>query len=290
MLQGDLEAAWLESDALRRRGASDPHRFWDGQSLTGKRVIVRCLHGFGDAVQMLRYAPMLAAIAESVVWEVAPPFVELARCFNGVQQVVTWGEAAPAVTPPWDNQVEVMELPYIFRTVRSDLPIAERYCHIPAAELQRVRARLRTGPQIGPQIGPRIGLVWAAGDWNTERSVPFTALEPLLAQHEMWSLQGGNARTEAPGLRDATAEFGDGLPALAAVIAGLDLVLTVDTLAAHLAGALGTPVWVMLQRNADWRWQAEGYASAWYPSMRLFRQTQQGDWPGVVARICEELT
>ena len=284
MLRGDFEGAWQESDRLRSRGAADPHRFWDGRDVRAKRVIVRCLHGFGDAVQMMRYAPMLAARAQSVVWEVAPGLVELAQCFEGIEEVVTWGKGAPALAPVWDSQIEVMELPYLFRTVVQDLPVAELYCRVPLEAARRARACM------GP--GPRVGVVWAGGEWDPGRSIPFAALEPLLALGEMWSLQGGEAHREgvAAGLRDARAACGDGLISLAAAIAEMDLVITVDTLAAHLAGALRRPVWVMLQREADWRWQSEGERSAWYPSMRLFRQMRQGDWASVVEQICQEMT
>src|SRR3954452_5184198 len=131
MLRGDFESAWRESDAIRRRGAPDPHRFWNGEDIRGKRVIVRCLHGFGDAVQFLRYAPALRARAKHVLFEVAPRFVELARSFDGVDHVITWGGEAPGVAPEWDVQMEVMELPYFFRTEVRDLPVAERYLRLP---------------------------------------------------------------------------------------------------------------------------------------------------------------
>ena len=281
MLRGDFEAAWGESDALRARGAIDPHRFWNGESLRNKRVIVRCLHGFGDTVQMLRYAPALKEEASSVVWEVAPRFVELATCFDGVDKVVTWGEGAPEVATEWDVQAEVMELPYIFRTVQGSLPLAEGYCKVPHDEVAGVRDRMRARR-------PCVGLVWAGGEWNPARSLPFTALRPLLDERGIafWNLQGGASRKAGVGLPDATNVFGDGVLALAATIAKLDLVITVDTLAAHLAGAMGKPVWVMLQKEADWRWLAEGERTAWYPTMRLFRQEHRGDWDGIIKQIC----
>ncbi len=280
MLRGDFEAAWRESDCLRAGGSDDPHRFWNGESLVDRRVIVRCLHGFGDAVQMLRYAPLLKAAASRVIWEVAPRFVEVASCFKGVDEVVTWGEMAPAVTPAWDVQLEVMELPYIFRTQVSSLPIAERYCTVPANEQEKATVCLR-------DAGPNVGIVWAAGEWNRERSVPFHVLRSLLETPGVtfWNLQGGAARSEASGFPDATEACGDGLLALAAMVAKLDLMVTVDTLAAHLAAAIGRPVWVMLQKEADWRWMAEGRLTPWYPTMRLFRQERSGDWAGVVSQV-----
>ncbi|HKO17371.1 MAG TPA: hypothetical protein VJU82_00640, partial [Acidobacteriaceae bacterium] len=106
MLRGDFPAAWVESDAIRSRGAPDLNRFWQGEDIRGKRVIVRCLHGFGDAVQFLRFAPMLRALVSKLIVEVPPAMSEIARCFQGVDSVITWGEQAPAVPPQWDVQVE----------------------------------------------------------------------------------------------------------------------------------------------------------------------------------------
>lgn len=131
MLAGDFTAAWRESDAIRTRGAPDPHRLWAGEALRGRRVVLRCLHGFGDAVQFLRYVPQVRALASHLILEVPPAMVDIARYFNGVQDVITWGAAAPAVPPHWDVQIEVMELPYIFRAELKDLPIAERYLSLP---------------------------------------------------------------------------------------------------------------------------------------------------------------
>ena len=285
MLQGNFTEAWRLSDAIGARGLPDPHRFWNGQDLRGARVIVRCLHGFGDAVQMLRYAPALARLALSVVYEVPPRLLALAPCFPGVDQVITWGDQAPAELPVYDAQVEVMELPHLFRTAAADLPMAEQYLELPASLKKQNTVRM------GPRRVPRIGLVWAAGEWNPARSLPPACLAPLLALsgYEFWNLQGGAARHDLPNLRDATTVCGDGIAALAATVAHLDLVITVDTLAAHLAGALGKPVWLLLQHAADWRWQVGRDDSPWYPTMRLFRQTRCGDWPGVVSRICKAL-
>ena len=160
MLEGDFEAAWQQSDAIRARGTQDPHRFWNGVIPAGAHLIVRSLHGLGDAVQMLRYAPRLQAIAASVIYEVPANFVALARCFAGVEQVITWGEGAPNPAPAWTQQVEINELAYLFRTVIADLPIAERYLELPASLVAQAHSTM------GSRRRPRIGVVWAAGDWN----------------------------------------------------------------------------------------------------------------------------
>lgn len=277
MLRGDFEAAWKESDAIRARNAGAPDSFWSGEEMDGKRVIVRCLHGFGDAVQMLRYAPQLAARAAHVVYETSPRLLPLIRCFNGVEDAITWEDDPPE----WDVQVEVMELPYLFRTSIDELPLAEKYLTVPAQSLQAA------ANSLGPRRRPRVGMVWTCGEWNPTRNVPPDVLAPLgEIDAEFWNLQSQLSATECIGLdlRDARS-FTDGLVPLAATIAHLDVVVTPDTLAAHLAGALGKPAFVMLQYAADWRWMVEHDESPWYPSLRLFRQPVPGDWLSAVQSI-----
>lgn len=290
MLGGDFGSAWRESDAIRCRGGPDFHRFWNGEQIAGKRVIIRCLHGFGDAVQLLRYAPQLRALAADVIWEVPPRLLELAPFFAGVDRVITWGDRAPLLVPAWDVQIEVMELPYLFRTEAEHLPIAERYLHLPTPLTESIQRTL------GPAEQRRIGLVWESGDWNPSRSVHLATLSPLSQLHgvEWWNLQGGAAHAESsqfgqsqmrtyPGAQDS-------ILALAALISQLDLVITVDTLAAHLAGALGVPCWVLLQHAADWRWMIGRTDSPWYRSLHLFRQRRPGDWHSAVHDLQEALT
>lgn len=291
MLDGDFEAAWRESDAIRARGAPDPHRFWNGEELRDARVIVRSLHGLGDAVQMFQYAPRLQQIAAHVVFEVPPRMLGLAPFFEGVGEVVTWGESAPEKPPTWEVQVEITELPYLFRTTLEGLPIATNYLKLPDEMLRQAAHAMGLATQ------PRIGVVWASGVWNRDRSIPLPMLEPMVreASAEFWGLQGGMAAEEARSwikagmLQDATAMCGDGLVALAATIANLDLVITVDTLAAHLAGALGKEAWVMLQYAADWRWMIAREDCPWYPTLRLFRQSKPGDWNGTIDRVRKAL-
>jgi hypothetical protein len=287
MLAGNFTAAWAESDAIRRRGAPDPHRFWAGEDLRGRRVILRCLHGYGDAVQFLRYAPRVSELAAHLLVEVPPAMMEIASCFAGVDNVTTWTEEVRN----WDVQVEIMELPYLFRTEAHELPLAEHYLHLPPEIERRVKG------MMGFSNSPRVGIVWAAGDWDRSRSLSFGLLEPLLrcSPCEFWNLQGGHARAECSGgrgepqLRDAAC-CGEGILALAATIAQMDLVITVDTLAAHLAGALGTPAWLLLQYAADWRWMTGRSDSPWYPSLRLYRQPAQGDWESTIRTVTEDLT
>lgn len=277
MLRGDFEAAWKESDAVYSRGRQGSDALWSGEPIDGKRVVVRCLHGFGDAVQMVRYAPLLAARAAHVTWEVAPRLLPLMRCFPGLDDAITWADADPA----WDVQVEVMELPYLFRTTLSALPAAKKYLAVPQEQLDF------TSKQLGAGSRRRVGLVRTCGDWNPSRSVPLDKVRLLTCMDvEIWNLESKSSSDECALLntRDGR-ELTDGLVPLAATIANLDAVITPDTLAAHLAGALGKPAFVMLQFAADWRWMTGRSDTPWYPSLRLYRQPQPGDWASVVDAI-----
>ena len=293
MLRGDLRAAWLESDAIRRRGAPDPHRFWLGEDIVGKRMILRCLHGFGDAVQMFRFLPRLRAQASHLTVEVPPRLLEIAPFFEGLgegtSEVITWGEQAPAEPPVWDVQLEIMELPYLLRVRSDDLEPTHGYLRLPEAVLTE------TTRGMGSKRSLRVGVVWSSGIWNTSRSIPCGLLRGLaeIDGIEFWSLQGGEERLACRDLPDPpwrdVYELGDGILPLAAAVGQMDLVITVDTLAAHLAGALGVPCWLLLQHRADWRWMSGRVDSPWYPSLRLLRQPAPGDWAGLLARVGREL-
>ena len=288
MLRGDFESAWRESDLIRASGIPDPHRFWDGAPIDSRRVILRCLHGFGDAIQFLRYVPQLAGRSRSLVVEMPPRMLELAGFIDGISQTTTWDD--PPRHEDWDCQIEVMELPYLFRTKLSDLPIARNYLTIPQQRQQHMAQR------TGCWERPRVGVVWASGEWNPARSLSFSLLRDLMlgSDCEFWNLQGGCAANDwavlphSEKFRDAR-DLGYGLAPLSASIQQMDLIITVDTLAAHLAGAMGKPAWVLLTAPADWRWMTNRNDSPWYPSLRLFRQQSAGDWDLVLAGVRTEL-
>ena len=284
MLLGRFEAAWRQSDAIRKRGAPDVHRLWQGEGLGNRRVILRCLHGFGDAVQFLRFAPLLRDVASTMIVEVPPKLLKLAPSFDGVDEVITWGDQAPAYPPKWDVQIEVMQLPYLFRTTLSDLPIRRNYL-----QLRTPKQRVHTSGVFD------VGLVWTAGAWNASRSIPQNLLTSVLDVQNcrFWNLQGESSGTAVCDdflnhLR-VDVESRNSIEELAARIAQLDLVITVDTLAAHLAGALNIPAYVMLPYEADWRWLHKRSDSPWYPSLRLFRQAAPGDWHPVVEAVQQAL-
>ena len=296
MLLGQYEQAWFDSDNIRARGNPDPHRFWHGEPLAGKRVMLRCLHGYGDTVMYLRWLPMLRAVAAEVTVQAAPEMLPLLRCFTGMDRLISWNTPGETDRHLWDVQVECAELPYLFRTTPFTLP-APAHIALPESISHPVRLRL------GRRTRPRVGLVWSGSDFDISRSIPLTLLHHTLLQNhavEWWSLQppssnadwlafcterGWSARTFYPADPAATATIAD----MAAFAAELDLVLTIDTLAAHLAGSLGLPTWLLLKHDADWRWMADRDDTPWYPGMRLFRQAAPGEWNAVLQRACDQL-
>jgi hypothetical protein len=283
MLLGLFEKAWQESDRITRIGDPDPHRLWDGQqSFTGKRIIIRCLHGLGDAIQFLRYVKPLKVQAEFVAVETPRRLMPLAAPLDGVDSVVSW-EVPGQHYPDWDLHIEVMQLPYAFRSTLETLPRDVPYFHLP--------------PQATPPLGrkPKIGIVWAASDWDISRSLPLNQLIPLLelTQFEFCAVQIGEKRKELLELpkkltlQDATHEPKDLLEA-AESVCKLDLLISVDTMMAHLAGSLSVPVWLLLNPAANWRWLMGRRDCPWYPSLRIFRRSALQCWSDVVdeLRLC----
>ena len=290
MLLGEMERAWRESDAIRARGRRDAEQFWDGSNPAGRCVMVRSLHGFGDAVQNLRFLPVLQRRATRVVLEVAPEIIGLARCAAGADEVVTWGELAPAVAPAYDMQVEITELPYLLRCAGPDLAAEVPYLRLPEGLLCAAGERTRGGKL------PRVGVAWSSSRWDISRSIAFEAFRAVLSTDDVafWSLQ--TAPDNEPWRRLSAKRHwpvrvaGEGsAEQTAACIAGMDLVVTVDTFVAHVAGALGRPVWLLLKQDADWRWGLDRSDSPWYPTMRLFRQRERGDWQMVLHEVQDEL-
>ncbi len=295
MLLGDYTHAWHASDGIRARGAHDPHRFWDGESLAGKRVMLRCLHGYGDTVQYLRWLPQLRALCADVTVQAAPEMLPLLRCLPDATRIVTWAAPGDSDASLWDVQIESAELPYIFRATPATLPPPARIV-FPEETLHGVRMRM------GQRARPRVGIVWHGSDFDAARSLPFDLLRTTLLRHhgvEWWSLQP--PALNAPwlalcaehGWRDRTfytsSGEGAGIADMAAFASELDLVVTIDTLAAHIAGSLGVPTWLLLKHDADWRWMLDRDDSPWYPGMTLFRQAVPGDWSGVLDRACDAL-
>jgi len=292
LLTGDFEAGW--PDYERRLDLAPPpgglaQPPWDGRTpLAGKRLFLRWEQGLGDTIQFCRYAVVAADRGARVVLSVQDPLVGLLRGLD--PRVTVIGAAAPP--PAFDLHASPMSLPAVFETTAETVPFKAAYLAADTALTEDLAKGL------GPRRRPRIGLVWsgAAGHENDHnRSAPLAALAPLVSAEADWfclqkDVRDSDAATLA-GLpirveTDAIADFSG----TAALIANLDLVISVDTSIAHLAAALGKPTWVLLSTAPDWRWMLNRADSPWYDSVRLFRQTTPRDWTDVVQEVRTELS
>ncbi|MDB5392771.1 MAG: hypothetical protein JWM91_277 [Rhodospirillales bacterium] len=293
MRLGRYAEAWRISDrvlAARSRSEVDragtpPHEryVWTGADLAGKSVLVRCYHGLGDTIQFVRLTANLRAIGCSVAVQAQPELLPLLRSLPEIDRLIPLDWATP--DPPHEVAVEVMELLHALRIMPADLPGRIPYLMPPAP---RVVKRWAAVPHDGRM---RIGLAWAAGSWDVRRSIAIDQLRPLatLRNAAFFSLQRGGAEAllaDETELRfENPADRSMDLMDTAALIATLDLVIAVDSMVAHLTGAMGCPVWLLLHHEADWRWMAGRADSPWYPTMRLFRQSRPGDWATPVSQI-----
>jgi hypothetical protein len=283
MRKGDFESAWKFSDNVLKAGLfrdyhNLPRHFqciWDGKPLDGKSVLVRCYHGLGDTIQFIRYIPVLDRIAKEVTVWTQPRLIELLQTADGIGKLLPLHNGKPEVD--YDADVEIMELPYVFRTTPGTIPVKMPYLHVDPVK-------------IAGSGEFNSGLVWNSGDWDRSRSVPFENLDSLfrITQNSIIILQDKAEEagwTEGYGIHPGKRSLMDH----ARIIAGLDLLITIDSMPAHLAGALNIPVWLMVPVEADWRWMEERCDSPWYPSMRIFRQEKKGDWSSVIEKVGSEL-
>ena len=286
--QGLELAEWRWNSAQgrgRERGFTAPQ--WTGEEdIAGKTVLLWSDQGFGDTLQFSRYAPLVTAKGGEVVLEVQPALVRLIAGSNLAERLLVAG----APPPPVDFHCPLATLPLAFQTRLETIPPAP-YVATPPAQAAAWAARL------GPRTRPRIGLVWSGNRQNKVNVNRLVALEALLAAMpenvELFNLQlelqPGEAPTlEAAGVRRVDRDIVD-FADTAGLLAQLDLVVTVDTSMAHLAGALGRPAWVLLHFVPDWRWMMGREDSPWYASLRLFRQQRPADWTAALQKLRAEL-
>jgi Tfp pilus assembly protein PilF len=290
LLTGDFASGWPAFEwrwrqapgRLRPRGLRHPR--WQGEPLGNSGIVLHAEQGFGSIIQFSRYAPLLARLGGRVVLEIPAELVRLMGSLEGIETVVKRGEPLPTVA--W--QCPLMSLPLAFQGTLETIPAEVPYLHADPLEARRWSQRL--------PAGFRVGIAWSGSPWHyndRRRSLSADLLAPL----------GDVVNTSFIGLEHRPSERAKG-PAFpyvdlsfeltdfadtAAVVANLDLLITVDTAVAHLAGAMGKPVWIMLPFAAEYRWLLERDDSPWYPTARLFRQPSPGDWRLVVARVAQEL-
>ena len=288
LLKGDFLEGFEEYEWRWKLERSPPRGFsqplWDGKPMKGKTLLIHQEQGFGDIIQFARYVPIVRAQGQcTVIVECQPELVRLLSTVPGVSKVVIRG----APLPHFDAYLPMLSVPRVLRTTLETVPKDVPYLYPP--ELHSV-----TLPPTGK--GQRkVGIAWAGKPTHRNdrnRSCPITHFLEFAGVPGLtiYSLQKGEAAKDLQvhGCDALVTDVGRQLEDFAdtaAVIHQLDLVISVDTAVAHLAGALGKPVWVVLPLAPDWRWLATGETSPWYPSMRLFRQQRHGDWEDVFVRM-----
>ncbi len=296
----EYEWRWRRTGMPQQKSRGKPP--WLGEyPLARKTVLLHAEQGLGDTIQFARYVPVIAASGAKVVLEVQAELKELMRRLDGVAAVIARGEEAP----PFDVHCPLGSLPLALHTELATVPAQIPYLSANEAQVAKWSARLDVLPH------PRVAIAWSGNpshDNDRNRSIAFARLAPLFATSIVPRPQAGEGRvgasfvsiqrevrsedaaplaaeTRVTHIGDELEDFGD----TAAVLALCDLVIAVDTAAAHLAGAMGRPVWVLVPFAPDWRWTRDGETTPWYRTARLFRQISPGDWGGVIARVAEEL-
>jgi tetratricopeptide (TPR) repeat protein len=291
LLTGRLGDGWPEFEwraqlpkAVRRNFVAPA---WRGGPTGDRVVLIHAEEGLGDTIQFCRFVPELTEAGHRVVLEVQPPLRRLLSALPGIDAIVAAGEALP----PHDLQCPLLSLPLILGCTLETIPARPPY--LGAAD----DAAARWGQRLAGLPGRRVGLAWAGNrDYaiDRRRSITLDRLAPLASAPGVAfiSLQKGDAAREAApaglALHDWTDELTD-MAETAALIASLDLVISVDTAVAHLAGALGKPVWLLNRFDSDWRWLLDREDSPWYPAMRIFRQSRPGDWDAPIMAVRDAL-
>ncbi len=297
LLQGDFLGGWTDFECrwqatqIAARHADRPH--WDGSSLQGKTILLHAEAGLGNTIQFIRYAAIVKRSGGTVLFECQPALVKLLEGVAGVDKIIAAGSTLPA----FDVQAPLLSVPAILHTTRTSIPAKIPYLRANPESINRWRHEL-TSSSREPQA--TIGIAWQGDAGFPDaifRSIPLRHFEELarLPGVNLVSLQKGPGTDQICSVGFPILDLGDRLDRTnafidtAAVMMNLRLVVTGDTAIAHLAGALGVPVWTVLPLVPDWRWRLNHSESRWYPTMRLFRQTRQGDWSEVFQRLAARL-
>lgn len=274
---------------LRSEEHISPQPQWRGDSFVGKTLLLRWEQGLGDAIMFVRYAPMVKALGGQVLLEVVAPLVDVLATCPGIDGIIKDGDPLP----PFDLQTPLLSLPRIFRTDLDSIPADIPYLAVP----NRVPHRESIDKIMAPTEGLlRIGLVWSGGAKHvrdSERSIPPVVMQPLEAlPGVVWhSFQTGHGKEMPfPRIVPMGPVIGGSFSDTAYALSKMDLVITVDTSVAHLAGALGIPTLLLVTTFPDWRWLMGRDDSPWYPTMRIYRQPMPGDWASVIAQVVSDLS
>jgi len=292
LAQGDMAVGWQEYEWRWKvpEEIRDQLKFaepqWQGEPAVGKVLLIHCEQGFGDTIQFCRYAPLATAMGLKVIIVVRKPLVRLLGSLRGVEMVVERG----AELPNFDLYCPMLSMPLALGTTIATIPGASRYLHANETQLAFWRMRLAaTGNK-----GRRVGLAWAGSTMSgadRRRSMTPDRLARLfgVAGLDFFSLQiGGPAMPKELRVTDVMDEMDD-FADTAALIANLDLIISVDTAIGHLGAALGKPVWLLDRFDPCWRWLVGRRDSPWYPTLRIYRQPRPGDWESVLAEVTRDL-
>ena len=290
---GDFEAGWplyewrwkISKPGLAAR--QFVQKLWLGdENISGKTILIHSEQGFGDTIQFYRYISKLTSLGCNIIFETQAPLVSLINAQKNNYRVISRGDTLP----DFDVHCPLLSLPLVFKTTLKTIPASIPYLLLPAEKLESWQNSLGRKDKV------RIGLAWSGKLLpDFRRSIPLELLLPIINEKAEWhSLQKDVPENEQTSLNSsltirnhasALADFSDA----AALIAEMDLVISIDTAIAHLAGALGKPVWILLPFHPDFRWLRGREDSPWYPTARLFRQPQRDDWQAVIGRVRREL-
>jgi Flp pilus assembly protein TadD len=293
LLLGDFIAGFQEAEWRWQLSTMQPRAFdhppWEGSDLGGKTLLIWPEQGMGDLLQFVRYIPLAAERGGRILFECPQPLMRLLTSMPGISQLIPWQTPPPA----FDVQIPLLSLPRVLQTTMETVPAQVPYLQAPTAD--------RMPLPIPLAASFKIGIVWAGSvkyqqnpysscscplaEWLILFSLPNIAWFSLQKGPAVVDLQQLPNSVQIQNLDPQLQDFAD----TASIIDQLDLVITIDTSVAHLAGALGKPTWLLLAFAPDWRWMLDREDSPWYPTMRLFRQAQPGDWAGVLRRVVQEL-
>jgi uncharacterized protein (TIGR03032 family) len=290
---GDYPRGFAEYEWRSFNGFRCPHPKWDGHTVPDKTLLTYTEQGAGDAIQFARYLPLAAKRCKNLILTCPADLAQIFATIPGISQI---REPTQINVAEFDTYLPLMSLPHVFGTTLDTIPATVPY--VDAAALRRRKAN--PALSLSDSEYPRIGIVWAGSPVNRtdrHRSCPLNEFIPILTVPgiNFYSLQKGERHKDLADLpshlhvqnmEPQLGDFGD----LAVIIEQLDLVISMDTSVAHMAGALGKKVWTLLSHVADWRWMLEGETTPWYPTMRLFRQTRPSDWGSVIDRVAEALS
>ncbi len=298
LLNGNFKKGWQEYEWRFLRSEwkrTYPYHFnkphWDGSSFSGKRLFIHSEQGLGDTIHFIRYLPMVKSLGGAVIFEAKKPLLNLFQDFPGIDELLEWSSVKKADTK-FDFYLPLLSIPYIFGTTKQTIQAKVPYIYADPGAIEYWRDYMK-------EPGFKVGLVWAGSPTNNDdrnRSCELKNFFPLsqIPEVQLYGLQKGADAAQVNGLPENMTvtnlgekfkDFSD----TAGVIENLDLVISVDTATAHLAGAMGKPIWTLLPFAPDWRWMLNRETTPWYPTMRLFRQPNRGNWEAVFQQVELEL-